>query len=347
MKAAASSVGSRMGGILKRRHTSVAWATGILLLVVFVAVAARHAEGRRFAELLRSAQPAWLGAAAALQVATYVCAAAVLQRALRRNGGVRRSVRSLVLLGLAKLFADQALPSAGVSGTLLVVRGLLRRGVPRGLAIAAMLADLVSWYAAYALVGAAALAILWQRGELNPVLVTIGVGFLLLATGVPLAILGLRGRERSLPHWVQRLPWANEVFAAIADAQPGAIFGGTLALETVTLQAAIFALDAATLGIMLRAIATPADAAVVFASFVVASMVATLAWVPGGLGTFEGTCVAMLHVHGVTIEAALAATLLARGFTFWLPMAPGLAIARREMMRGTASAGRTAGAETP
>src|SRR5512144_1316778 len=99
MKAAESSVGSRMGGIPKRRHTGVAWATGILLLVVFVAVAAHHAEGRRFAELLRSARPAWLGVA--------------------------------------------------------------------------------------------------------------------VATGVPLAILGLRGRERSLPRWVQRLPWANEVFAAI------------------------------------------------------------------------------------------------------------------------------------
>jgi hypothetical protein len=315
--------------------------------VAFGVVAAHHAEGWRLAELLRSARPAWLVAAAALQVATYVCAAAVWQRALRRNGGVRRSVRSLVPLGLAKLFADQALPSAGMSGTLLVVRGLLRRGVPRGLAIAAMLADLVSWYAAYALAGAAALAILWRRGELTGVLVAIGVACLVLATGVPLAILGLRGRERSLPRWVQRLPWADEVFAAIADAQPGAIFGGTLATETVMLQLAIFALDATTLGVMLHAIATAADAAVVFASFVVASMVATLAWVPGGLGTFEGTCVVMLHVHGVTIEAALAATLLARGFTFWLPMVPGLAIARHEMMHGTASAGPTAGEKTP
>ena len=336
-----------MGGSLKRRHTGLAWATGMLLLVAFVAVAAHHAEGRRLAELLRSARPAWLGAAAALQVATYVCAAAVWQRALRRNGGVRRSVRSLVPLGLAKLFADQALPSAGMSGTLLVVRGLLQRGVPRGLAIAAMLADLVSWYAAYALVGAAALAILWHRGELTGVLVAIGLAFLLLATGVPLAILALRRRERTLPRWVRRLPWAHEVFAAIADAQPGAIFGGTLALETVTLQLAVFALDATTLGIMLHAIATPADAAVVFASFVVGSMVATLAWVPGGLGTFEGSCVAMLHVHGIAIEPALAATLLARGFTFWLPMAPGLAIARQEMMREAANAGPTVGTERP
>ena len=68
----------------------------------------------------------------------------------------------------------------------------------------------------------------------------------------------------------------------------------------------------------------------------VASVVASLAWVPGGLGTFEGTCVAMLHVHGVNLEAALAAVLLLRGFSFWLPMLPGLWIARREMLRGSA-----------
>ncbi len=208
-----------------------------------------------------------------------------------------------------------------------------------------MLTDLVSWYAAYALVGAAALAFLWQRGELPPALVAIGAVFLLLATGVPLAILGFSRRRRNVPGWVQRLPWARAVLTAIDDAQPGAIFGVTLAPETVTLQLAIFVLDATTLGIMLRAIATHADVVVVFASFVIASMVATLAWVPGGLGTFEGTCVAMLHAHGVAIEAALAATLLTRGFTFWLPMAPGLAIARREMM--TANAGPTAEAETP
>lgn len=134
----ANSDRARSGEIPTRRRIGVAWALGGLLLVVFVAVAAHHAEGRRLAELLRSARPAWLGAAAALQVATYACAAAVWQPALRRNGGVRRSVHSLVPLGLAKLFADQAVPSAGVSGTLLVVRGLHRRGVPRGLAIAAM-----------------------------------------------------------------------------------------------------------------------------------------------------------------------------------------------------------------
>src|SRR4029077_7979535 len=37
---------------------------------------------------------------------------------------------------------------------------------------------------------------------------------------------------------------------------------------------------------------------------------------------------------GVAIEAALAATLLLRGLTFWLPMVPGLWLARREIEPG-------------
>ena len=96
------------------------------------------------------------------------------------------------------------------------------------------------------------------------------------------------------------------------------------------LQLAIFVLDALTLDAALRAVAAPARFAPVFASFVVASVVSSLAWVPGGLGTFEGTCVAVLHLHGVSIETALAGTLLLRGLTFWLPMLPGFSLARRE-----------------
>jgi uncharacterized membrane protein YbhN (UPF0104 family) len=55
--------------------------------------------------------------------------------------------------------------------------------------------------------------------------------------------------------------------------------------------------------------------------------------VPLGLGIFEASLVAMLRVVGVSIEAALTATLLLRGFTLWLP---GLWCARHELWAGPA-----------
>jgi hypothetical protein len=41
----------------------------------------------------------------------------------------------------------------------------------------------------------------------------------------------------------------------------------------------------------------------------------------------------MLVLLGMPLEAALSATLLLRGLTFWLPMVPGILIARRELSR--------------
>ena len=55
----------------------------------------------------------------------------------------------------------------------------------------------------------------------------------------------------------------------------------------------------------------------------------TVGIVPGGLGTFEATSVWTLNMMGVAIPIALAATLLFRGLSFWLPMVPGWWVSRR------------------
>jgi uncharacterized protein (TIRG00374 family) len=327
------------GAVPPPRFRRGAWATGAVLLAAVVVGAAHLGEEHQFAALLRRARPAWLLAALALQAGTYACAAAVWERVLTSYGERRRLWR-LVPLGLAKLFTDQAVPSAGMSGTLLVVYALGHRGVSRGVALLAVLVGLVGFYGAYALAVGAALVILWSLGELSRLLLGVATVFSLLATAVPLAIYGLYGRAgRAVPAWARRHPFARSVLDSLAEAPPGALRDPRLVTEAVGLQLAVFVLDAATLGVMLRAVGTPAAAPAVFASFVVASVVATLAWVPGGLGTFEGSCVAMLRLQGTPIEAALAATLLLRGFTFWLPMVPGLWLARREMMRPVAGSG--------
>jgi uncharacterized membrane protein YbhN (UPF0104 family) len=309
----------------------LAWLSGVLLLAGLVFVVVHFAEERALAKLLAGAEPIWLLTAALCQALTYLCAATVWQRALVRQGVTGKPFR-LVPLGLAKLFTDQALPSAGVSGTLLVVGALARRGVARGIAMTAVLAGVIGYYGAYLLATLGAVAILWLHGELRAVILAPAAVLCLLAAGVPLAIVGLHGRAfPRLRRWLERLPGAQGLSATLRETELSGIFAPRLLFETTALQLAIFALDALTLAAMLRAVGGPVDFGVAFASFVIASVVATLAWIPGGLGSFEGTCVAMLHLHGVSVAAGLAATLLLRGFTFWLPMLPGFALARREL----------------
>jgi uncharacterized membrane protein YbhN (UPF0104 family) len=198
--------------------------------------------------------------------------------------------------------------------------------------MAVMLVGLAAFYFAYALAVGAALISLWALGELSGLVLLPATALAVVAVIVPALLLGLRERlAERLPMSLLRVPGVRRARALLAELPRGPLWRPRVAVETIGLQLGIFVLDSATLAVMLAAVGAPASFPIVFVSFVSASVVATLAWVPGGVGTFEGTCVVVLRSHGVPLEAALAATLLLRGFTFWLPMAPGLWLARREL----------------
>jgi uncharacterized protein (TIRG00374 family) len=318
-----------------RSHSTwnrIIWTTGIVLLAGTAAFVAGFGEERQFMALLRNAAPGWLLVAAALQSLTYVCTAGIWWRALARQGE-SRPLRSFISLGLAKLFTDQTVPSAGLSGMLLIIHALGRRGISRDHVTFAVLVGLFAYYIAYVIVVTAALVILWAFGDLNWLLVFLASGFSILAIAIPLGAIWLQRHPHfRIPSWFSRLPGSRDAVEAFSQASPRMLGDPVLITQGIVLQIIIFLLDASTLGAMLHAMGTPAGPAPVFASFIIASVVATVMVVPGGIGTFEGTSVAMLHVFGVPLEAAFAATVLLRGFTFWLPMLPGLWLARREML---------------
>jgi uncharacterized membrane protein YbhN (UPF0104 family) len=311
------------------KHRS--WLFGLLILGLVCFYVLQGVELERFRELLREAAPTWLLLGIGLQVLTYLSAAAVWHTALA-SAGARRRFWSLVPLGVAKLFTDQALPSGGISGTLLVIRGLARRGIAAPVAMGALLVGLVSFYASYGLAALFGFLTLWRNQGLGTPVAVIYVIFAGFVIGVPIIVLSLRSmREGPWGARLRRIPGATALLDAIADAPPHLLRNPALLLVATGLQFAIFLLDAATLDAMLAALGQHLSPILVFASFITADVVATIGPIPLGLGTFEGTAVALLTIAGIPIEAAFAATLLLRSFTFWLPMLPGLWLAHREL----------------
>jgi len=306
----------------------VSWFFGLGLLVAVVMFVTHHSEEMDFAQLVLHTRPVWLLIALLLQLGTYLTDARIWQRILGR-ANIWRPLRSYVGLGLAKLFMDQAIPSVGLSGTLLVIRALDRRGVPRGASMAAVVIDLVSYYAAYVLALGIALGIVWVHGDLTRWMAVPASIFAPLATAVPVALLWV-SRGRTLPGWLKRLPFIRPALRALGEATPAIAHDVSLITRCMGLQLVIFAFDAGTLWIMLRALGLAVHPAPVFASFMLSTLARTLGVVPGGLGVFEAVSVATLKLIGVPVAAGLAATLLFRFFTFWLPMAPGLILARHE-----------------
>lgn len=309
------------------------WLVGLLALAALVTVVLHLGEIERFVAIARESRPEWLAVAVLAQLATYVCAAAVWHRTLQ-SAGVGRPLKSLVPLGVAKLFTDQAVPSGGISGFMLVMHGLQRRGVSAAVAAGALLVGVLSYYTAFLAAVILALAVLMQHRHIGLALLGIVGLFCLVAVAVPAAVLWLRhwGTKR-MPAWLDRLPQLKTIVGAVAQAPASLVRSRRLLVETTLAQFAIFLLDALTLWLAFSAIGQPVDFWAAFATFVIASVAATIGIVPLGLGTFEAGSVGMLSLLGVPVEAALTATLLLRGLTFWLPMIPGFWLARRELGR--------------
>jgi uncharacterized protein (TIRG00374 family) len=315
----------------KARRLWLAWLSGILLLATVGIVVARRGEELRFADLLKHVHPAWLLLAVLLQIGTYACAAGAWQRVLARQR-IHTSLWQLIPLGLAKLFMDQVVPSAGLSGTLLVVRALKRRGVPDGASVSAVVVGLLGFHLAYGLALVTTLVLLAVSGDLSRRMLSLAILATFLISAMVAALLWLsRGRRGPVRHLLMRIPGLKGFLQELRDAPKEALHDKVLLLETTALQFGIFVLDAATLGVCLAALGTTASPTGLFAALVIASLVATITLIPSGLGTFDATMLAMLHLVGVSKTAGVGAVLLFRGFTLLLPLLPGLWLARREM----------------
>jgi glycosyltransferase 2 family protein len=315
-----------------RRSAALRWLPGTIILATLLVFALRAVDWQRFAELLRNAEPAWLLVGVLLQLGTYLCAAAALHRGIAASD-VHRSILTLIPMGLAKLFVDQVVPTGGLGGTVLVVRALERRQVPRGVATAAIVVNLLAFYGAYVLAVLGALYVLWDRHGLHPAAVVLFTLFAVYATTIPVLILWIvYGARRGIPAWVRRIRGFDAALKGIQEAPSSTLRHPLLFLESLVLQVGIIVLDALTLLVLIRALGHDVTFPIVFTSFVLASAAGTISLLPGGLGSFEAASVASLRFLGLPLELALASTLLLRGYTLWLPMIPGVWFANHEMM---------------
>lgn len=326
--------GGLLDSPLPERRGRWGWVPGVVLLLAFITfVLARHTEEERFLRLLRQARPGWLGVALLFQAATYVCDGVLWKHVLARTG-VRTSVWGLARLSLMKLAFDQFIPTAGIGGSLLVARGLRKQGASSGAAVAAILITLLCFYAAQALSVGSSLAFLWSREELNGLVQWMATAFSAVAIVVPVIILLVAGRQHGQPgRWMRRVPGMAALLRAMSEVPPRLLRDPRLLSEGTLLQAAIFVLDAATLGALVRALGESVALSTVFVSFMMASVAQTVSFLPGGVGTFEAASVAMLTFLGVPVEAALTATLLLRGLTLWIPLLPGFYLLRWSLRR--------------
>lgn len=307
------------------------WFLAAMLVAGLVVAAVHWGDVEHFAALLTQAKPLWLALAALLQLATYVGLAAQWWLVLRR-GRTPEEGGDLFRLTLAKHFADQVIPTAGVSGNVLLVDRLVHLGVPRKNAVAALLLQIVAYYMSYAMGALWVLVVLWWKSRTSVLLTLAVLAFLVVAGGIPLLVLWLHRRgQKRIPRWIAKWSKAKRFFELVGEAPRELVRDPSLIAWLTALNLAVFVADAATMQACVKALGVHAPLSAGYVAFMFASIAVILGPIPMGLGSFEAVSIAMLRLFGVPFEAALSATLLFRGFTLWLPLIPGGILLRYEM----------------
>lgn len=307
---------------------------GLALTVGIAYLVATHfGELEDFTELLQRAEPIWLLAAVALQIGTYMCAGGIWNVTIS-SGGKRLSLGVLARLSIEKLTINQLLPTAGIMGNLFVVRVMKRYGIPSTLAIESLFIDSLSHYGAFAAVTAITLSILALSNKVTPVIAwLIGIISIVLVI-IPVFIAWLlHHRTWRPPAFINRLQSVHDAFEALAKVSPKHVTAPRLLTKTFLLQVAIYSCDSATLWAMLQAVDIHVSPLIPFCAMIIGVMAGTVSFIPGGIGSFEAGCITTLTLLGVPVEAALTATLLLRLLTLWLPLIPGMALARQDLKK--------------
>ena len=309
-------------------HQWVYWVLGFAGIATVIIVATHIHEEEQFLQLVRSAHMSWLAIALVLQAVTYV-AQGEIWRITARMSGTHLQRPLLYKLSLAKLFIDQAIPSAGMSGTVVVAQALEREGLNRHAVRAGILVNTTSFFIAYVASLIVALGVVIHAGHAHRWILWTTIVFILAGTALTVAMIVFTGKRiAKLPERLQRLKVIREPLSLIQDADPKLVRSVRLQTIASLYQLLTFALDAATLWALIRSVSADAPIANVFASFMIANVLRTVSFIPGGLGTFEAAAVYMLRLNQIHVAVGLSAVLLFRGITFFLPMAPGVWFSR-------------------
>ncbi|MGZ5146240.1 MAG: lysylphosphatidylglycerol synthase transmembrane domain-containing protein [Burkholderiales bacterium] len=225
-----------------------------------------------------------------------VSRAGEIWRCVTRAAGSPLPVGLAYRLSVVKLLVDQALPSSGLSGAVVVAGALQRRGIGEDVTTAGIVVNASAYLMAYIAALGAGLAVLSAEGRASaPVLVAGGI-FVLVAAGVATAAIRLSGTQAQWLKGRAHVPaWLRRALEMLARARPRLVRNPPLLASATALQLAIVALDALTLWALIRSLGVAAPLGAVFTSFMISTVLRTVSIVPAGLGAFEAASIFTLH----------------------------------------------------
>ncbi|MEP7113649.1 MAG: lysylphosphatidylglycerol synthase transmembrane domain-containing protein [Ilumatobacteraceae bacterium] len=296
---------------LERIKTGTVITMAMAALALWALIPQFLGVGSLWGELLK-ANLWWAAAAIALSAVTYVGAALALDGSLPE----RIPLGPNVGVQMATSFVGVAAPGGGLA---LTARFLQKRGIDTATAVGAVGVDTIAGLIVHLTLTGLFIALAGSSGLQTfdlPSTTTIG----LIAAGVALvAAVGVAVPWSRALLTTRVLPATKRSLGNIGEIarQPGKmieLFGGSLTITMGYILALAVSVSAFGVGPAFTSIALV---------YLVGSIVSSAAPTPGGIGAVEATLIAGLTSAGMASTTAVAAVILFRLATFWIPLLPG------------------------
>lgn len=318
-----------------------------ITLAAFALVYWKFSEVRLMEDLFIRSNIFWLIGVIATQLISYYFVALNYRYVLRVKN-LEVSIKELFPVTFVIQFLNQALPSAGFAGQAFFVQYLKKFGLSISEGIGRALLEIATLYMAFGVFFISSAVMMLRNGILgqHPEALYLIYAFSFFAVIALSLFFALQKRKRGkIAWWIiykihsyfenrrrkKRGNGANHAghVAMIIDqfkktfnihelrkkARP---FWLAFFWQNIILLANVF-----TLYFLAFAVNSKISFSVAFITFTLTKFLSMIAFVPGGLGVFEGGMTLILLSFGVSAQPALAMTLLLRAFSFWLPMPVG------------------------
>ncbi|HET7727441.1 MAG TPA: lysylphosphatidylglycerol synthase transmembrane domain-containing protein [Candidatus Limnocylindrales bacterium] len=311
-----------------RRRDRPGWLWALALAIGGVLLVSQASSLADAMAALVSVEPSWLLAGTALVLIRFAAAGISLQAVVAPRIGLRDGLA----LQLACTFVSRITPE-GVGWVVVTQRYLERIGVPRADAMAAIALKVAASgvtrvaiiVAVLAMVGSAALERL-EAPAIDPLLLALVPVSLI---GVVVIALVLRRHALAIVRLAVAAVDAAWTGTRALAHEPGRLLALLVSTAAMTILAILV------LGVSAAASGADVRLLDVFVVYLASSAISALSPTPGNLGATELAFTAGFVAIGVPPGPALAAVLLYRLLTFWLPILPGLIAYRQLAARGS------------
>jgi uncharacterized protein (TIRG00374 family) len=316
----------------------------ILLLLVIVAIFFKFSELKEIGNLVMKAKWYWLGFALISQVLNYLLQTSTYIKNFNILKLPQINFSKMVKMIVTTIFMNFTIPSLSLAGNLWLVKKINSQGIKEGKSILVIIMQSICYYIAFSFLLILCFIYLFFNfrdvGSSQKIAIFSFIFFIILVVGLIYFFIGNKEKAKKRVRWlaekidktedgVSQNERVENLLKDFYEDFDWVKKNKKKLISPIILQFFKFLSDGLTIFFVFLAFGSFKPFVLAVIAFAFGRLFSLITFIPGGIGTFEGSSVLLLNSLGVSLELAVAVILVYRFFSYWLYIPLGLVFYRQ------------------